>query len=81
MEEYKKKLLDYLDEIINFSSSRLVGKIMKRFDILDDRELLRRELKELVYEEYRSMKEIFKSYGDGIEMSFFHFTKAKNIKQ
>jgi 3-hydroxy-3-methylglutaryl CoA synthase len=27
------------------------------------------------------MKEIFKSYGDGIEMSFFHFTKAKNIKQ
>lgn len=57
----------YLDEVINKSSKALVGMIMKRFEIFEDKEDIKREIKELVYEHYRALKELIKSFSFGLE--------------
>jgi hypothetical protein len=67
-----------MSRVIPFYSSKLVGKIFKRFDVIQDKEVLRLEIRELVYEHYRELKELIEAYGDGIEMSFFTFKKQDN---
>lgn len=64
---------DYLKESIDRSSVTLVGKIMKRFEIIENRQLLKSEVKELIYEEYRSLREMLLAYSLGIELSSFKF--------
>jgi len=74
----KELFVNYALQVLPFFASKLSGKMLKRFDLFDDKELLKKELKELIYENSRDLMEIFKSYSDGIEMSFFHFNKPKN---
>jgi hypothetical protein len=73
----KKLFIDYLSRVIPFYSSKLVGKIFKRFDVIQDKEVLRLEIRELVYEHFRELKELVEAYGEGVEMSFFSFTKSE----
>ena len=47
---------DLLKNIFNSESKKLVGKIMKRFELHDDKETIKAEVKELAYE---SMRDIF----------------------
>lgn len=81
MEENKEKptekelLLKYLQEVLSFESQKLVGKICKRLEIIEDREILKKELRELVYESFRDQSDIFQAYAKGLEMSFFKFVK------
>jgi len=69
----KEALLAYLEELCNFESSKLVGKCMKRFEIITDREILRKNIKELIYESFRDVKDILNAYGKGIETIQFNF--------
>jgi hypothetical protein len=69
----KEALLAYLEELCNFESSKLVGKCMKRFEIITDREILRKNIKELIYESFRDVKDILNAYGKGIETIQFQF--------
>ena len=69
----KELLLEYLDQILNTESSKLTGKIMKRFEILENRDMLKKEVKELIYEAFREMKDIFYAYGNGLETFKFEF--------
>ena len=71
----KEALLEYLDELLTFEASKLVGKCLKRFEICADREILRKNIKELIYEEMRDIKTIMRAYGDGVSTSQFHFVK------
>jgi len=67
----KEILLKYLEEVISSEFPKLVGKIMKRFEILDDKESLKKEIKELIYESSRELTDIFYAYSKGIEVSYF----------
>jgi hypothetical protein len=73
----KELLLTYLDEVISHESSKLVGKCLKRLEIIDDRETLKKELKELIYESSRELKDIFEAYSKGVEVSYFNFINIK----
>jgi hypothetical protein len=75
--EYKNQLLTYLDQILSLYSSKIVGKLMKRFEIIQDRETLKSECRELIYENFRDLKEVFEAFGEGIETTIFNF-KTKN---
>ncbi len=56
----KKDLIEVssllLDEILDKSSRVMVGKLLKRVDICSDVDILKKNVKELVYEEFRSIK-------------------------
>ena len=74
----KQLFVDYVSQVLPFYSSKLVGKIFKRFDVIKDREVLRLDIKELIYEHFRELKELIEAYGNGVEMSFFRFQKTNN---
>jgi hypothetical protein len=89
----KELLITYLTEtIIPLQSSKLVGKSLKRFEILlpekgevyDDNKikiilpLMKRELKELIYESYRDLLDIIEAYGKGIEITHMTFISKEN---
>ena len=57
----------YLDDLIDKASRNLVGKIMKRFEILSNNEDIKKSIKELCYENYRIFKEFIKSFSCGVE--------------
>lgn len=64
----------YLDELIKFHSSSLVGKSCKRFEILDNTNDIKRNVKELIYEEFRSLLDNIKAYDAGYgEITIYKF--------
>ena len=81
----KDLLLIYLDEVLSFESQKLVGKALKRIEIFFPKEdsnfkiseVLKKELKELIYESYRDLRDIFFSYGKGLEKSYFIVNQSK----
>ncbi len=78
MEENKsiKVTEKYLEDAIKYVGSSLVGKLLKRFEILEDKDMIKLEAKELIYEEFRHLRDILIAFDRGREISVFQF-KAK----
>jgi len=57
----------YLEEVIEKSSRALVGMVMKRFEIFKDKEDIKSSIKELIYENYRNLKGLIKSFSNGVK--------------
>lgn len=64
---------EYLDEVIGFIGKSLCGKIMRRFEITDDKNAIKSNVKELIYEEMRNFKEILIAYNYGRQITQFEF--------
>ena len=47
-----------LNTIINREASKTVGIIMKRYEIINDKETLKKEIKEILYEAYRNLRDL-----------------------
>jgi hypothetical protein len=77
----KELLLSYLDTVFTKEFNKLVGKLLKRIEILDDKEYLKKEIKELIYESSREMRDIFLAYSDGLEKSYFNFINTKKSEE
>ena len=75
-----KLKLDYLKELIAEESRKSVGKIMKRFEIIENKEALKREVKELIHEQYRDLMGRIIAGGRGIEQTVFKFKSQDEIK-
>ena len=86
----KEFLLTYLEEVISHEFPKIVGKVMKRFEVFlpetdtyDDKKikiilpLIKKEIKELLYESSREFTEIFNSYAKGLEKTYFKFIKKE----
>jgi len=71
----KEILLAYLNQVLSKEFPKLVGKLCKRFEIIEDKEVLKKELKELIYEGSREIMDIFEAYARGLEVSYFNLTK------
>lgn len=54
---------DLLERLISLEASKTVGILMKRFEIIEDREILKKDIKELQYEAYRNMRDLIISCG------------------
>jgi uncharacterized protein with HEPN domain len=68
---------EYLEELINFESSKLVGKAMKRFEILGERDSIKKELKELIYESFRDIRDLIIAHNKGLDITVFEFKQPK----
>ena len=64
---------DQLNEIVDYCSRAACGKILKRFEIIDNKDTLKKEVKELLYEEYRTLKSLLKASGEGLSFTQFKF--------
>jgi hypothetical protein len=59
-----------LNQIFQLESVKLVGKCLKRFELTDDKELIKKEIKELLYEGLRDIRDMLSIYGkDSIRLS------------
>jgi len=56
-----------LSKILSDASRASVGKLMKRFDLHLDRDTLKSEVKEVIYESYRDLKVQLECYSKGIQ--------------
>lgn len=77
----------YLEELIGLQASKLAGKSMKRFELFNDpktnsianADLLKKELKELVYESFRDFRDILIAHNYGLGISVMQFkTREKD---
>lgn len=68
---------DYLDELISFSSRKMVGKILKRFDLDLGKEDLKNEVKELIHENWRDFKDLLFAHQYGLGLTQFNFKRPK----
>jgi len=62
---------EYLGELLDYIGRSTVGKIMKRFEIIDNRDILKTELKELIYEEIRNLKNLILAHDKGLHITQF----------
>ena len=60
---------EYLKQIIDYTSSSLVGKLLKRFEIMEDKNAIKASAKELIYEEFRNFRKILLAYEEGREFT------------
>ena len=70
---------EYLDELIDYCGRNLVGKTMKRFEIVDNRDTLKKEIRELVYEGFRYFKDLLDAHTRGLNITQFHFKREKDL--
>ena len=66
MEEYKINE-KFLDDILTKTSRTLVGMVCKRFEILENKEDIKKSVKELIYENARNIKALIKSFDCGVK--------------
>jgi len=52
-----------LNYIIEQEAKKWVGIIMKRYEIIEDKEVLKREIKELLYEMFRNLRDMIRING------------------
>lgn len=71
---------EYLEELISHVGRSLCGKVMKRFEIIEDKNTLKNMIKETIYEEMRHFKDLLYSANAGFEMTQFIF-KPKESKE
>lgn len=58
MEKYITIDENLLKSIFTSEAQKLVGKCLKRFELTDDKELIKKEVKELLYEAMRDVRDI-----------------------
>lgn len=71
---------DYLKELIDFAGKALVGKILKRFEIIENRDIIKSDTKELIYEEFRQLRDLIVAHNRGLSITQFNFKKPSDEK-
>ena len=74
---------EYLRELIDFCGRASCGKILKRFEIVPDRDMLKGLVKELIYEGFRNFKDLLEAHNKGLDITQFNIKtkKKKNSTQ
>jgi len=64
MEEYKISK-EFLDNFIKQKAIATVGRILKRIDIFEEKKNLKKSVKELIYEEFRDIRDTIEAFSKG----------------
>ncbi len=67
----------YLKELIDYSGRSLCGKLLKRFEIIEDRKTLKDTVRELIYEEMRHFRDLLIAHNKGLDIQIFKFKRPK----
>ena len=64
------------EELLSFYSRKLVGKCLKRFEISDNKEIIKTEVKEILYEGFRDFSDALIALNYGISITVFDYKKS-----
>lgn len=67
MDEHLEISEAYLDQALKNTASSLVGEVMKRFEILGNKDDIKYDTKELIYEKFRELKSVLKAFNYGVK--------------
>ena len=67
----------YLKELIDYCGRSLCGKLLKRFEIIEDRNVLKDNARELIYEEYRTFEKLLIAHNKGLDLQIYKFKRPK----
>lgn len=70
---------NYLQELIDYTSKSLVGKLLKRFEIIEDKNVIKKDAKELIYEEFRQLRDLIKAHNEGRDLTQIKFKTKENL--
>jgi hypothetical protein len=68
-----------LEELISIQTNKTVGKVLKRFEISDDKMVIKSQVKEILYEEMRNFRDMLIALNYGIEVQKYEF-KSRETK-
>lgn len=66
---------EYIDDACGYVGRSLVGKLLKRMEIVEDRTVLKALTKEMVYEELRHLRDLFLAANPQSQITQFQFKK------
>ena len=69
---------EYLEELIDYVSSSLVGKVLKRFEILENKNIIKSDCRELIYEQFRQLRDLILAHNKGLDITQFKFKSSKS---
>ena len=65
-----------LKNLLSMTGATLVGKILRRFEILSDNiNGIKASTKELIYEEFRTLERLLSAHSEGRELEIFRISK------
>jgi hypothetical protein len=68
--------LNAFEDLLKFHSNKTVGKIMKRIEICDNKEVMKSQIKELLYEQYRDLGDLIFALNYGLSVTTFDLPKS-----
>jgi len=77
MEDELRISKEFLDKTVDGHARILVGVIMKRFEAFSDITVIKSSIKELIYENSRTLKATLESFSNGVRF----ISKPKNGKK
>jgi len=81
MEEIILLTKSALSNMLAEASRASVGKLMKRFDLHLERETLKAEVKETIYESYRDLRVQLEAYSKGLQYYQVELTRPTSKKE
>lgn len=54
---------EVLNTVIDQEARKAVGIIMKRYEFIEDKEVLKKEIKEIIYESFRNVRDMLRING------------------
>jgi hypothetical protein len=63
MDNRLKLTEETLNQIVDQEARKTVGIALKRFELIEDKETLKKELKEIIYESYRNVRDMVRAVG------------------
>lgn len=64
---------EYVCELLDYQAGKNVKEIMKVFEIVDNKEVLKKLVKEKIYEYHRTLRDLIIAGGRGLEITVFKF--------
>jgi len=68
---------EHFEQILNDESRKIVGILLKRFEIIEDKNILKKDIKELVYESFRNLRDVIENVSKGNQEVILTFNETK----
>lgn len=72
--------LDAFEEVLKLQSTKTVGKVLKRIEITDNKDVMKSQIRELIYESFRDLGDLLFSLNFGLQISSFEFKEKSKEK-